>query len=500
MNKKLVALNIMSSLLLQIVTLISGFIIPKVILTCFGSEVNGLISSITQFLNYITLLEGGVSGVIMASLYKPIEEGNEQKISGIVKAANQFFYTIGKIYIVYTLIISVAYYFFIDTRFSFGYVMAMVLILGINLLIQYFFSYTLKVLLNASRKVYIVSLTQIIIIVINVILVVVLAKVYPQIHVIKLGSAVIFLLQPLIYTHFLKKYYHLDKNAEADNEAISQRWDGFGQNLAFFIHTNTDVVILTIFTDLIEVSVYSVYNLVAKGLKSLVTSISSAIVPSIGQVLARGNEKEIKSSVDMYEFGIGFISTLFFTCGIILIVPFVKIYTWDITDGNYIRPAFGLLILLAEYIYCFRDPYVSISYASGHFKQTAKYAYMEAAVNILLSLILIRKVGIIGVAIGTLISMILRMICSVIYLKHHILHRPIRIFIKKAVVFWLSAAAVASFFLNCVHINPKNYMEWCILGLEAGVVTGIVLCIVSFLFFRKEFCKLFGRFKKGNRR
>lgn len=57
MRSKKAILNIITSLLLQVVVLICGFIVPKLIITNFGSDVNGLISSITQFLAYISLLE-----------------------------------------------------------------------------------------------------------------------------------------------------------------------------------------------------------------------------------------------------------------------------------------------------------------------------------------------------------------------------------------------------------------------------------------------------------
>lgn len=497
MNKKEVKLNIFASFLLQIVTIISGFIIPKIILTLFGSEMNGLITSINQFLNYITLLEGGVSGVIMASLYKPIEERNIDKISGIVNATNHFFRTIGRIYIIYMVIVAFGYYFFTKSSFSYGFVASLVLILGMNLFVQYYFSLTYKVLLNASGKVYIVSLTQILIIIVNVILLVVIAEIYPQIHLIKLGSAVVFLLQPVMYTHFVKKFYKLDIHAEPDNVALSQRWDGFGQNLAFFIHSNTDVVLLTLFSGLLDVSVYSIYSLVVKGLKSMVISFSTAVVPSMGKILARGNKDEINSSVDMYEFGMDFVATLFFTCGVILIVPFVRIYTARIQDADYIRPLFGILLLLSEYVYCFRDPYVSISYASGHFKQTAKYAYMEAIVNILISVMLIRRLGLVGIAVGTLAAMLLRLFCSVYYLKKYILHRSYRSFFKKIAVFWSSSFVIIVIFMLFVKGNPANYLQWIFLGAGSGFFTLAVLALCSYLFFRKEFCGFLQQIKKG---
>ena len=72
MRKKKAIYNILSNLLLQIIIVIYGFIVPKVIITSFGSNVNGLISSITQFLAYITLLESGFGPVVKSLLYKPI--------------------------------------------------------------------------------------------------------------------------------------------------------------------------------------------------------------------------------------------------------------------------------------------------------------------------------------------------------------------------------------------------------------------------------------------
>ena len=90
-TKNITLINTIFSLLLQIVTIISGFIIPRLILKTFGSDVNGLVSSLNQFLSYISLIEGGLTGVVLASLYKPLEEKNYNKVSGIVKATNKFF-------------------------------------------------------------------------------------------------------------------------------------------------------------------------------------------------------------------------------------------------------------------------------------------------------------------------------------------------------------------------------------------------------------------------
>ena len=90
MRSKKAVYNIISTLILQIIAIIYGFIVPKIIIKSFGSNVNGLVSSITQFLAYITLLESGVGPLIRASLYKPLANKNKQDIANIPCDRNNY--------------------------------------------------------------------------------------------------------------------------------------------------------------------------------------------------------------------------------------------------------------------------------------------------------------------------------------------------------------------------------------------------------------------------
>ncbi len=73
-RKKRLAYNTFSSLFYQITTIVCGFIMPRLVLTAFGSGVNGLVQSVTQFLGIISFLELGVGAVVQSSLYKRLAE------------------------------------------------------------------------------------------------------------------------------------------------------------------------------------------------------------------------------------------------------------------------------------------------------------------------------------------------------------------------------------------------------------------------------------------
>ena len=301
-TKNITLINTIFSLLLQIVTIISGFIIPRLILKTFGSDVNGLVSSLNQFLSYISLIEGGLTGVVLASLYKPLEEKNYNKVSGIVKATNKFFKKLAIIFLVYTLFLSIIYPIVVTSSFSFEFICSLTWILSINLFMQYFFSLTWRILLQADKKVALVSIVQIICIILNTISVVILINIFPDIHVVKLATAIIYLIQPITFNIYIEKHFDITKNVKPDKEAISQRWNGFGINTAAFIHNNTDIILLTILTNLKDVSIYSIYYLVVNGLKSLITSISAGIVPTLGHSLARDDKETINKFFNKYEF------------------------------------------------------------------------------------------------------------------------------------------------------------------------------------------------------
>ena len=82
--------NTLSTALLQLLTLLAGFIVPKTMLVYYGSEINGLISSILQFIAYFNLVEAGLSGAAIYALYNPLAQNDQGSINGIVSAAKRF--------------------------------------------------------------------------------------------------------------------------------------------------------------------------------------------------------------------------------------------------------------------------------------------------------------------------------------------------------------------------------------------------------------------------
>lgn len=484
-NKRLSIYNIIATCIMQFLAIISGFVVPRIILEYFGSELNGLVSSISQFLSYIQLLEGGVSAVAMSALYKALAKNDIDKVSAIVKSIDAFFKKIGWIYIGYSICVAVIYPFVIKSSYTFVYISTLALIIAFGTFSQYFFALTFRTLITADRRGYVVYLTHALLSLINILLTVFLVKVYPSIHVLKFATVIAFMIQPIIFSIYVKMHYSIDKSCEPDKDALSQRWDGFGHNLAYFIHTNTDVVVLTFFTSLSTVSIYSVHYSIVNALKSLIVSISAGIKPSFGNVLASSDQKYSNLIFDYYELGINYVSTVMFGCCILLIGPFINVYTNGITDTNYNQPLFAFLLCLSSYLYCLRDPLVSAVYAAGHFKQTAKYSYLEAAINILASIVLVYRFGLIGIVIGTLLSIIIRNVLQAQYLRNNILERSLIKWIKGLICCFLSISITYVLVKAVLNYSVNSYGQWFAYALVCSIVSIAVTSLVFVIFNKK---------------
>ena len=233
--------------------------------------------------------------------------------------------------------------------------------------------------------------------------------------------------------------------------------------------------------------------MIANAIKSLVLSVSSAIAPSMGSVLSKNDTENSNKQFSVYELGIWIISCIAFTCGIILIVPFVTVYTSNLTDAEYIQPLFGPMIVIAEMIYCCRDPYISVTYAAGHFKQTAVYAYAEALINIVLSVILVGMWGLPGVAVGTIVSMFVRTVLVVVYLKDNILYRSPLVFMKKMFIFGGASAVFVIIAEHLPFVYDTSYITWALYAVPCGAACAVVMGMLGFLFFRNDFMYLLKR-------
>ena len=301
MRSKRAIYNIITNLLLQGAMILYGFVVPKVIIDAFGSDINGLVTSITQFLGYITFLESGFGPVVRATLYDVIAKKDDRVIKGVLKTTEKFFRRIASIFIVYIFVLCLVFPLIVREKFDTIFTVSLVVIIGISTFAEYFFGMTYRLFLQAKQKMYVVSLIQTISYVLSIAAVVILALIGQDIIVIKLVSGLLFMLRPILQNLYVKKKYHIYLNDVQDSCPIKQKWDGLAQHIAAVIRDNTDVTVLTVFTTLAEVSVYSVYYLVVFGIRRILLAFSNSFDASFGDMIAKKEDENLRKKFSAYE-------------------------------------------------------------------------------------------------------------------------------------------------------------------------------------------------------
>lgn len=249
-----------------------------------------------------------------------------------------------------------------------------------------------------------------------------------------------------------------------------------------------------------EVSVYTVYNLVVTGIRNMITILSSSIDSAFGDMIARGEKENLNKKFSIYELMYNTVITIVYSCAMVLIVPFVQVYTKGINDTNYIRYIFAYVFVFAYFIHAIKTPYNTLAYTAGKFKETSKGAWVEAGSNLIISLILVNSMGIVGVAIGTLISVTIRGIEFLIFTSKRVLDRTKKKTFCRSILSILELIFITVVGSLIMNMSEISYVGWVIEALKIFVLSLIVIVPINMLYYkeeRKEIFTLIKSFKGG---
>ncbi len=324
------------------------------------------------------------------------------------------------------------------------------------------------------RKSYIGNALSSLTLIVNAILVAILTSIGANLVTVKLVSSCVYAVKPIMLWIYVKHNYRLS-NIKANTNVLRDKWTGLGQHMAFFFHSHTDVIVLTFFADLKYVAVYSVYNMVTSQIQALSSSFVSGMESVFGDMYARKEKSLLNKTFNLYETMMSFFSDILFSVTAVMIVPFVKVYTSNISDTNYIEPLFGVMLTVAAFISCLSSPYSSSVIAAGHFRQTRWAAYGEALVNVLLSILLVKKFGLIGVAIGTVAATLYKLVFYVVYLKNNIfMPQKSAAFFKERIYQFIHSGIDLCHWKN-IFLHFFRYFKLCAVGACGSCNYGIGL-------------------------
>lgn len=465
----------------QVVMLLMGMILPRLLITNYGSEVNGLLSSIKQVFVYVSLLEAGIGTAALQALYAPFANDNKQKISEIMAATDKYFKRTGILYGVCVILLSIFYPLVIKSEISSIIIILIIFLQGASGVIKYFFQGKLTILLRVDGKSYITT---------NAGTISNVCAHLAQIILILLGANVIFvqvayflinLLQMLYISWYVKKHYSwLDLSANPNYAALDKSKFVIIHQISGLIFNNTDVLLLSYFCGLKEVSVYALYNLIFTCVSSVIDTLCSSVEFILGQAF-NSDKKYFLKLQETYETYYLAISFSFFTITLIMIPSFMRIYASGVTDINYVDKYLPFLFALLNILMYARRTSSQIINFSGAFKETQIASIIESIINIVVSLYLVNKIGMYGLLIGTIAALIYRTNDIIIFANTRILKRsPMRTYRRWIQNFVICVVCVVVF--NRFFYLELSFFQW------IYHACFISICCFSLFFFFASLC------------
>lgn len=488
MRTKKAIKNISASMLYQIVALICGLITPRLILSTFGSTYNGVVASATQFLSMISILNLGIAGPTRVALYKTLAANDVEGTSRIMRATKNYMRKVAIILIGYVALLCLIYPFISHNDLSHKESALLIGIVSLGAFADYFFGISNATLLSADQSGYISYIINIGKTIINTLLVAILIKMNCSIFQVKLGSSLVFFIAPFVLDIYVKRKYKLHDKCEPDYGAIKQRGAAAFHSIANIVHNNTDLIILTAFTDAKVISVYTVYYLVLGNIKQLTQVFTNGLEGGFGNMWVKKEYGPLQKNFRAFEYAMFSFVAVVFSCVGLLIIPFVAQYTRGVNDTNYILPVFAVLVTIAEAMYCIREPYLILVQATGSYEETKWGAMIEAIINIVVSVVLVMLIGINGVIIGTLIANTFRTIQYAIYISNHVLKRSIMDVVKRF-VWMISTIAIILLVSKLSFLLPvlDGWLGWIVLAAVTFIDAAFVTIISGAIFYRNDF-------------
>ena len=414
-------INTACSVIQYVSIIIAGLVLPREILSHYGSEMNGLVHSITQFLSYTVLVELGIEAVIPAALYQPLAENDNKRVSAIFSSGYKIYRRIALICILYVAVLFIVF----PKASGISAASMLVVVIGLETIIHYTIGTPERLLIISDQKGYVVYLISAVSTVIKTVFQIILIRTGSSIIIVKLVGTLISICLLVFLYLYVRFNYQIERRIKYITETIPKKWDGVAQHIAYFILENTDIVLLTLFAGFKEVSVYSIYFLVVQGVRKIFMAVTSSVQPTLGELLAKNDEEELRRFFAKFERWIHICTSIAFGAMGVLLVSFVRVYTRGINDVNYIRPVFAVLLVTAYGIQSIRDPYDKLILASGHFKETRINYIIAACLNFGISIVAVNIWGMEGVAFGTLIAMLFQAVYMIIYDSRILLKRSV---------------------------------------------------------------------------
>lgn len=480
--------NAITAVVSNIVTILIGIVSQAIFIKTLGAEYLGINGLFTNIVSMLGIVELGIGSAIIYNLYEPIAKDDTEKIKSLMNFYKKSYRIIAVIVFIIGMMVipflkNIVGNVSIDINIEFIYSLFI-----IDVVASYLLTYK-RSILYANQKTYITNIVHIgYLIVMNTLQIVILliAKNFIVYLIIKiicriLENVVITIIANRKYPYINEKNVKkIDKKTTKD---IVKKVKGLiFHKVGSFVVLGTDNIIISKFLGVVTVGLYSNYNMIIQAVSNLFLQVFDSLTASVGNLLVENN---CEKSYEIYK-NMLMMNSILFTFAtteiICLIEPFIKVWIGE----QYLLSKVVLIILMVNfYIQGMRKTCLVFKMAAGVFHEDRYFPIIESIINIVVSVILVKIIGLPGVFLGTIVSTLPVILISYPkYVYIPLFHKNFWNYIKENVYYYILAfltVSIAMFVTSYISINNL------ILKLIVNAITSsIIFAVMQYIFFHNK--------------
>jgi len=471
-DKRTIAKTGLIGVINQIIFAVLGFVSRKLFIVYIGVDILGLSSTYTSVLSTLALADLGFDIAVTYALYKPLNEGDEQKINAIMKALKSIYNVIGVIFIAFSFI-ALPFLKFIITDMEFKPVYYVYFLMqALASASTYFFAYR-RTLLYADKKEYITKTVDTIgTIVFSILKIGVL--VYFKSYLLYVACAVVQAFSTNIYIYFkcYKIYPFLDNKCKTDKKLVKELIDSIKDiaigKVSGYVYGCTDSLLISTLISTVVVGFYTNYFTVITIIKQLSVNLLGPLLPFIGNSLVVDKDPvHQEKAFRMYTYVRFIVAVVLLVPTLILIDSFIGM----IFGEEFIMSSIIVILICADlYISLVHSSLVDYSNASGLFRYEKWISLAGAVVNLGTSIFLAYQIGLPGILAGTVVAQVVYWTLRSMLVYDKCFHSK-----KLFASYWVRMFCYMAVFLVCVlacyFVTSLVSTPWAVLTF---IVRGII--------------------------
>lgn len=412
--------NLMFALISQVLIIGVKFFTRTALINTLGIEAVSINALLSEVVAMLSLAELGVGTAIVYNLYAPLAVGDHKKISqymGLFKKAYQ-------IVALLIFVIGIAFIPFLpkiinDLSYSMSYIRVIYMLFVVQTAGSYLFSYK-TALLNADQKNYIFSIIYVSTKTVGAVVLIAVLYFTKSLIAFMCVNVIITLSINFIASLVVdKQYSYLGKHdilpVEERKEVFSNIKNIFIKSLSGKITTSTDNILISTLVSTVQVGYYSNYNIFFAMVYQLSLQFGGSINASMGNFLSTESSEKSAEMLKRMTFLFYLISACGILCLYAAITPFIKLW---IGDEFLLEPIIVTICCFNSFLAFMRAPLWGIMNVSGLFKQDKNIAIVGSVANLIISIGIGLKFGMIGIFLGTIMSGLIQL-----FLKSNLLFR-----------------------------------------------------------------------------